>query len=55
MSEPIHPAAFSSGRHVAEPAYDVDSDESRLRLAALVDLAAAGFAAVPLAPVKKAR
>lgn len=49
-------SAFPSERHAADPANDtLDSDESRLMLAALVDLAAAGFAAVPLGWVKKAR
>jgi len=49
-------SAFPSGRHAAEPANDtLEGDESRLMLAALVDLAAAGFAVVPLGRVRKAR
>ena len=53
--KPGHQPIFSHGRHAAEPSKVLaDIDESRLQLAALVDLAAAGFAAVPLDRIKKA-
>lgn len=53
--KPGHQPIFSHGRHAPEPAKNrPDIDERHLQLAALLDLAAAGFAAIPLERVKKA-